>query len=347
MRRLALLFCAACATLADGGPGLDNPPSSRAGPFRALKVGELGQGRAVPNALDDQKLRQRDLAVVDPDGAPDTLLVEGYFAENDEGEPVDAPPRRIVRSLARDGRSFAHETSLVLEPTQPWEGGQVGAPSVVARGDARELFYEAAGGLGVARSEDGVAFVSADEPVLDPAAVPWAEGPLESPGALLLPDGSYRLFFHTQSRGATVIGVARSDDGRVFEDAEIALSPGRADGVIDGAGVADPSPILAESAEGRQIVYLYYAASATDGKRSIGLAARFFTGVDDEERYEKNPQAMFAPSGSLEPRAPTVARFESVSFLFTTQKKSRDSSELVVAAAVSPGNVALPAVDPP
>lgn len=347
MRWLAFVFCAACATLADGGPGLDNPPSSRAGPFRALKVGELGQGRAVPNALDDQKLRQRDLAVVDVDGAPETLLVEGYFVENDEGDDEGAPPRRIVRSIARDGRSFAHETSVVLEPTQAWEGGRVGAPSVLATGAARALFYEAEGGLGLARSDDGVTFRAASEPVLDRAAVPWAEGPLASPGAVVLPDGSYRLFFHTQSRGETVIGVARSDDGSAFEDAGIALTPGRGEGVIDFAGVSDPAPIVAESAEGRKIVFLYYAATAADGKRSIGLAARFFTGVDDDEVYDKNPQAMFAPSGSLEPRAPAVARFDSVSFLFTTQRKTRDSTELVVVASVSPGNVVLPAVDPP
>lgn len=346
MRRLlAALSLSACATLADGGPGLENPPSVRAGPFRALRVGELGVGRVVPNALDDADLRQRDAVVVDPDADPATLDVEVYFAENDEGDAADAPPIRIARTRGSDGRSFARESEAVLEPSLAWEGGTVGAPSVVADGDARLLFYEAAGGLGVARS-DGGAFVPDAEPVLAPEDVPWAEGPLHAPGAVRLPDGSLRLFFHTRRDGASVIGVAASGDDLGFGPAEVALARAGTEEAIDRGGVEDPAPVLAESAEGRQILLLYYGAIAADGKRSIGLAARFVTGDDDAERYEKNGQAMFSPSGSLGPRSPSVVRFEAVSFLFTTQKKSKGSEDLVVAVSVSPGNVELPPATP-
>lgn len=345
-RALGLIALAGCATLADGAPGLDNPPSARAGPFRALAVGELGQSHVAPQALVDPKNRRlRDISVVDVDGDPSTLPVDGFVTASAEDAGPDDPPTEIVRVHAEDGRTFSKETTSELLPMHDWEGGRVGAPSAIEGGDGElRLYYEAEGGIGVAVGEPG-ALVSVDHPVLAPSDVPWATGSIRSPGAVLLPDGTYRLYFETERGGDTVIGVAWSSDGAVFEGPIVVLSPSSVEGAIDDVAVGSPTVALGTSEEGRDILYLYYGALSSDGKRRIGMAARFL--ADESEALVKSGEGMYAPAGGVEPREPSVVRFDSFSFLFATQKAARDSTDLVVVAAVSPGNIELPPPDPP
>ena len=107
-RALLLIGLSACATLADGTPGLDNPPGSRSGPFRPLKVGELGQGRVPPNAIGstDAETFMRDPSVVDIDFDPATLAVEGYFAASEMDADVVSPAIKLARTTAVYGRRF-------------------------------------------------------------------------------------------------------------------------------------------------------------------------------------------------------------------------------------------------
>jgi len=344
-RALATIALAGCATLADGAPGLDNPPSARAGPFRALAVGELGQNHVAPQAVDPGKRRLRDLSVVDVDGDPATLPVDGYLGASATDAGPEDPSIEIVVAHAEDGRTFSKETTSALVPVHDWEGGRVGAPSAIIGADGEtRLYYEAEGGIGVAVGDKG-ALVSVDHPILTPTAVPWATGSLRSPGVVLLPDGTYRLYFEADRGSQTVVGVASSDDGSTFSDPSVVLAPSPLEGAIDDVAVGSPSATIGTSEEGRDILYVYYAALSSDGKRRIGMAARFL--ADDDEALVKSGEGMYAPSGGVDPREPSVVRFDSFTFLFATQKAARDSTDLVVIAAVSPGNIELPPPDPP
>ncbi|NUP09043.1 MAG: hypothetical protein HOW73_23580 [Polyangiaceae bacterium] len=351
MKRLFPLLLASCATLADGAPGLDNPPSARAGPFRLVTVGELGQNRVPPYAVDDDKNRLRDASVLDSDEDPTTLEVEGYFGASVEDAPVDEPSTRIARLHAIDGRSFDRDLETVLEPDPElsWQGGRLGSPSVLFDADGvRRIYYEAAGGIGLAiDGDDG--FVSNPDPVLTQADIPWATAPLGSPGVVRMEDDTYRLYFDTEIAGEPVIGFASSDDGITFRDRGPIIEMGHSESAVDAAFVGSPFPVLATSSEGRPILYVYYTAIANSGKQSIALAARFIDpeAVEDgPEPLDKSPSSMYGPAGSVQPHEPAVIRFSTFSLLFTTQKTARDADDVVVTVGVSPGNIELPPAEP-
>lgn len=350
MKRLLLLFgLSACATLADGTPGLDNPPGARAGPFRPLKVGELGQGRVPPNAIGstDSETFMRDPSVIDVDLDPATLAVEGYFAASEMDADVDAPAIEIARTTAVDGRSFDRTAEVVLDIQHDWEGVTLGAPSVViGDNDERLLFYAADGGIGLARaSGPDAGFESADAPLLSKADVSWASRELGSPGAVRLFDGSYRLYFETEASGVPAIGVATSDDGVMFTDsgAPVLRATGR-EGDVDASYVGSPHAVTAVSSEGREIVYVYYTARNDLEKQSIAMAARFLE--LSGEALDRSGASMYSPSGSLAPREPCIVRFDSFSFLFATQRTAKNTPDPIVVVAVSPGDLELPAPEP-
>jgi len=313
-----------------------------------LKTGELGQGRVAPNAISgsDAQAFMRDPSIVDSDGDSATLGVEGYFAASIEEAEVDAPAIRIVRTTALDGRSFDRSVEIVLEIQHAWEGDHLGAPSVVVGdGGERLLFYEADRGIGLARASGATAaFESGAEPVFSRADVEWASAELKSPGIVRLFDDSFRLYFETESDGVPVIGVARSDDGETFGDPQIVLAATHDDDDVDGADVGAPQAVTAVSGQGRQIVYVYYTAQNSAGKQSIAMAARFLE--EEGEALGRSGSSMYSPAGSVQPREPSVIRFDDFSFLFTTQRTAKNTPDPVVIVAVSPGDLELPAPEP-
>ncbi|MDC3958761.1 hypothetical protein [Polyangium jinanense] len=352
---LALALLSGCATLADTETGGENLPNAAAGPFRALRTGELGNLRSAPNALADDETFPRDPAVLDADGDPATPAVFGYFSMNPEvpGEEPDltAPSGAIVRYGAEDGRSFDRAPLVVLTPEAPWEGGTVGAPSVVRVGDEIFLYYAAAGGIGLARSLDGSVFARVPGAVLGPDASGWEAGAVpRSPGVVVLDDGSFRLFYEVPGPGdAARIGEARSDDGvtwtRVGDGPALAPAPAGegAEPPYDGAWVGAPAPVLARSAEGRPILRVYYAARDSLGRAVVGLAARFDPG--SEKSLERAASPVFGSGSSLGPHEPCVLVRPGHTLLFSTQRAGRTKSANypAVAAGVAPADVSLPA----
>ena len=354
---LALALLSGCATLADTETGGENLPNAAAGPFRALRVGELGNLRSAPNALEDDETFPRDPAVLDVDGDPATPAVLGYFAMTPEvpGQDPDpaAPPGAIVRHGADDGRSFDRMPLVVLTPAEPWEGGTVGAPSVVRVGGEVFLYYAAAGGIGLARSPDGAVFTRVQGPVFGPDAAGWEAGAVpRSPGVVVLDDGSLRLFYEVPGPGdAARIGEARSDDGitwtRVGDGP--ALAPASAptgegaEPPYDGAWVGAPAPVLVRSAEGRSILRVYHAARDTLGHAVVGLAARFEPASAAPLQRAVSP--VFGSGSSLGPREPCALVRPGYTLLFTTQRAGRTKSadHPAVAAGVAPADVTLPA----
>lgn len=340
------LLSGACATLANGTAGLDNVPTSKAGPFRLLTVSEMHQPeRIAPRAVDDGVRQLRAPSVVDIDGDPVTLEVEGYFAASADDAEVGSPSIRIMMLLAIDGRDFEKaDPVLVLEPQHDWEGGVIGAPSVLAPvgRTQRILYYEAEGGIGRAvAAEASTLFDSADTPVLAPEDVPWARGGLHSPSIVELPDSTFRLYFAAEDADGPVLGVASSEDGIDFEDEGVVLRTGSSALSVDGAFVGAPFAVMGVSPEARTILYVYYTAIANDGRQTISMAARF---VDDgaPEGLDKSVGAMYGPSGSVGPDEPCVVRFEDFSLLFCSQRTARDTPDPIVVVGVSPGDAVLP-----
>jgi hypothetical protein len=345
---LATLGLGACATLAEGGGGDDYLPNARAGPFRELKEGEMGDLRSEPYAIDDDERFLRDPSVIDLDGDPDTLAVIGYFAGREVVDDVDPDPTlepdRIFVLTALDGRTFGRSPEIALRPDLPWEGGRVGQPSALRLESSEEIImlYAAEGGIGLAMSPDGGAFDKAALPVLEPAGGWEMSAPISSPGAVVRPDGVIDLFYEVATpTGSRAIGLARSADGRTFErvgGAPILVAAG------DELSVASPFAVVAESPEGRVIERLYYSAELADGIREIRLAAR----VGFEGPMTRALGPVWGIGSKLEPREPCIVPFSRFSLLYVTQKAG--STEALdypaIAVGLAPATTFLPPPNP-
>ena len=340
----------ACATLPEAGGGDKDLPNAGAGPFRALREGEVGNARSAPRVLFDDDTFPRDPAVVDVDGDPATFDVLGYFAAAPEGSAPSAPTTSIVRYGALDGRSFDRSADVVLDSTEAWEGGILGAPSALRFQGEIFLYYAAAGGIGVARSADGLAFTREAAPVLGPDAGSWEQGAVpRSPGVALLWDGSLRMFYEVPGQGTagSRIGEARSEDGvlwtRVGEGPALEPAAGAgAEDAFDGASVRAPFPVAALSSTGEQILRVYYSGAGQSGRSAIGLAARF--GPDGPLERALSP--VFGAGSSLGAREPWVLTLDTFSFLFVTQRTDTGEEDLAVDAGVAPATAALPPPNP-
>lgn len=360
-RRSALILWAAaaaalpfsllgCATQPEEGGGDANLPNAGAGPFRALRLGEVGHSRSAPNVLFNDDTFPRDPTVVDMDGDPATYEIAGFFGAAPDGSPPDAPTTSIVRYGAIDGRSFDRSADVVLEPEEAWEGGALGAPSALRFQGEIFLYYAAAGGIGLARSPDGFVFEREPLPVLGPDATGWEAGAIpKSPGVVLLWDGSLRMFYEVpgaEGQGAR-IGEARSDDGiswaRVGDGPALEASGGTLeDDWYDGARVGSPFPVTALSATGERILRVYYGAVSQSGRLSIGFAARF----GSDGALTRAVSAVFGAGSSLAAREPCVVSFNGFSLIFATQRADTGEEDLAVAAGLAPATAALPEPNP-
>ncbi|HVY48041.1 MAG TPA: hypothetical protein VHB21_19270 [Minicystis sp.] len=334
---VAALACAlpACATIPESAGGDDALPNAAAGPFRAITQAELGNLRSAPNALEDDDLAARDGSVIDLDGDPSTLRVAGFFAG---GGGPDARPTEILRYGALDGRSFDRAAEVVLVAAEPWEGGTVGAPAALRVDSGVWLYYAAAGGVGLAQSSDGHHFARVAS---SPSAGLVLAG-ATNPGVVQLDDGSFRMFFETQTEHGPSIGEARSDDGVAWSRlAGTAVAPTGSG--YDARAAAAPAPILARTAAGRRVLRVYYTATDGAGQVTIGLAARF----GDDGPLERATSPVFGTANALAPRQPSVVAFERFTLLFATEAASSTSSAPAVACGVAPGDVTLPPPNPP
>ena len=350
----ATIALAACATIPEQGGGGENLPSAVAGPFRALLQEELGNSRVAPNALEDDVF-SRDPSVLDVDEDPTTLEVAGYFgaavAQGDVKPTAADPTRVILRFGALDGRSFDRAAEVALEPADPWEGGVIGHPSVLHKGQEIWLYYDAAGGIGLAKSSDGHAFTRVPGPVFGPAELDLEGLIPASPGVIVLPDGSLRMFYEiATSPDSTVIGEAASSDGVTWtrHGQAPALEPSApgtdADPPYDDAAVGSPSPVLARSIDGRATLRVYYGARNHLGARVIGLAARYVEDLDAPLRRATAP--VFGTTKPLSPTEPSALIYPDFTLLFATEKSSTSDASPAVAVAAAPALAVLPAPDP-
>lgn len=331
----------ACATLADAAKGDEDLPNAGAGPFRALRKGELGLSLVAPNAVDDGITLARDATMLDVDGDPATFDVLGYFGASENGAAADEPPIAIRRGVASDGRSFERQTEVVLEAGDAWEKGTIGAPSAILVNGEVWIYYAAGDGIGLAKSS-GTTFKKHGGPVLTASHSGWDRGSVpRSPGVIALAQGGFAMFYEvTLVSGKSAIGEARSVDGVAWTragDGPVLAPAAPNDEAYDDGGVGAPCPVFGESASGRPLLWLYYAAESGDGKRTIGLAGRFEDGP-----FDRGASPVFGAGTSRAPTEPAVTVFEGFSILFATQHRSSSSEEPAVAAAVAPAQAELP-----
>jgi hypothetical protein len=305
----ALVWVGGCATLGATTGGDVGLPSANMGPFRPLeKTEDLGY---APFVFDGAGVPYREPAVLAADPSdPTSMSVYLYMVASVTTGTTTADI--IVRTLANDGRSF-YGTSLddtngptkpetVLTASLPWEGSDVGGPSVLYVGSKVYLYYAAAGGIGVATSTDGVHFTKADAPVLPPdAAASWETTTPAAPSVAVLPGGTFDMMY----AAGTSIGEATSADGVHFTRAlgnpvlspspkplgsigTVAVDGGDASadapssGPFDTGQVSDPCIVPVVTPAGRLDVRVLYTGwvgppSAASRSSAIGLAARYGT----------------------------------------------------------------------
>jgi hypothetical protein len=346
-----------CSTLADSGGGGTALPNARAGPFRLIRQPELGNTRAAPYALRDNDDFPRDATVIDRDGDPATLEVLAYAAHVAPIEDVDPdptqPPDEIVRFVALDARSMPRTFDIVLTVDRDWEGGTVGAPAALFVESEVWLYYHGAGGIGLAKSPDGLTFGKQGEgPVFSASSDGWDAGAVpRSPAVVRLPDGRFQLFYEVElSPGVSAIGEAVSQDGVSFErvGVEPLIAPRGPSGDPllphgDAVSAGAPCSVFALTPEGRLIQYLYYGGRDDTGKATILMAARHGT----EGPMSRAVAPVFATT--LSPTEPWVLRYDGFTLLFATQEAGSTAALAypAVAVGVAPADSTLPPPNPP
>lgn len=342
----ALVVGRGCATLATSGAVDVDRPNAKAGPFRVLRAHEIDDTNAVhvaPYLADNATLRYRDPAPLDLDDDPATLAIALYAVAGEDASS------KIVRYAADDGRSFGRIPATVLEATAPWEGGWVGAPVALRVSGETWLFYAAAGGIGLARSSDGLAFTKRGNPVVaDGLGCAASTSPPIDPAVVRAHDGTFRLFWAPV--GAGLLCEASSDDGlswrlapgdgvvlRVSAPPAAAPSDGGADEPFDDAELAGPFATVATTTQGRPVLRVYYAGRNRAGAWAVGLAARF----GDDGPLERAAAPVLATS--LDPHAPAVVHFRDLSLLYFTEYagSTRPLRYPAIAAGVAPATLDL------
>jgi hypothetical protein len=334
------------------------------GPFRKLGPGEvLG---VAPFVLDDTQSRFREPAALavspaDPSSASVFLYAVARAVTGDGGVPHDV----IMRTRADDARSFygtstdlGHHPQVVLVADQAWEGGDLSGPSALHAGDQVFLYYAAAGGIGLARSGDGLTFAKESAPVLSIAPeVAWETTMPSAPSVALLPDGSLHMLYAAGSS----IGEATSVDGVTWTrvdgdpttpalDPVLAPSAPAAPGSLapgekppfDTAQVTDPCIAPRTTPGGLLQVRVLYTgyldARGTPGRNgTIGFAARY--GLAGALVKQDSP----VYSVTKHEAAPAHFEWAGGSMLYVQQDETVDSTTIVpaIAAAFAPPTTTL------
>ncbi len=312
-----------CGTLATAAGDDDAVrPNAIAGPFRPIADAELPDSNAAPNVLagggddndhtedNDRRFREASAVSLDASKLPGATAL--YVVAGPAGQGA------IYRFEASNARTFDKDSGeLVLEVERPWEGDGLSEPSVHLVGDEVWLYYGAEGGIGFARSSDGVTFTRETEPVLVAGGADWEEGAVpQAPALLPLPaeeGGGYRLFYEANGRigeAMSLDGVswARAGDGPILEPTEDTHD------AYDAAGVGAPHASRWQSPEGRWVTRIYYSGVDATGRSSIGLAARY----GNEGVLSKAIATVF--SGTRSPGSPTVIASPSLALMYVTQK---------------------------
>lgn len=185
----ALLLLSACGLGGGGGElTIQSFPQSGLAPFRLLREDETADAPYL--------LRAPGLDLDEPAGLVDGDTLRLFVTVAPRG-PRPTDPTYLAQAQVKSLAAGAGELEPVLQPDQPWEGGRLRSPTVLADlpGMPRFLllYLGQDGSLGLARSPDGSAWHKAAAPLIPAAQV---GGALHSASAVV--DGG-RLLIYTLS----------------------------------------------------------------------------------------------------------------------------------------------------
>ena len=347
-----LLGPVACAAIGSSGAGDRDLPSAGVGPFRKLEGAEL-LGVAL-FVLDSNIAHYRDPAILPLDPASGDTRV-ALFVVATEGADTGARDV-IVRTRADDARSFfgtssdtGHAPRAVLRPDAPWEGGRIAGPAPVWIGGSVFLYYAGAGGIGLARSLDGITFKKEPAPVLarDPS-VAWETAAPSAPSVAVYPDGAIRMLYAAggaifEAESADGLTWRRLGDGPVLEPSvepdPSSLGLGEKP-PFDTAGVTDPCLAPRTTAAGRLHVRVLYTGIDRTGQSAIGFAARY------GERGPLSRQVAAVSAVGKRESGPALFEWAEGSLLYVQQDHQGGLGGApypAIAAAFAPANLKLAA----
>lgn len=322
---MSLLFfavaAAGCGAGAESGGGDIDLPTRGAGPYDKLEEGMVEGSEDSPI---DEPYVVLDFAPSSVACGPSPLGPDNgryiiYYASGDASALYT-----IRRAAGIDLINDPTDDIEVLVPTQPWENLSVGSPSAVrASGGGILLFYQGAdGGIGLARSEDGVNFTpSPANPVLV-ADRPEEGGFVGQPGAARW-DGEYYMVYAAGQGGG--LFAARSPDGEQWTkidadpltpELDPVLAPSDATDQFDEVGVLEPFVRISAPA-GRPVFDLWFVGRSAADEHAVGFAGSF-----DGIFFERIPEPMLDP-GNVDEREPAVVPRGSRFVMFYCQEASR------------------------
>ncbi|MFO0685555.1 MAG: hypothetical protein U0234_26075 [Sandaracinus sp.] len=366
-----LLALGACSTLGTPASPPGPLPHGGTGQFRDLSSQETGLAPMAAGitlvagsgfAVDDVMPFRGDLFYAGAPSAPrgDAGTMDDAGAPSDAGVPrdaaldanVDAGPepidavdwsryqgRRILRSPRSEEWGFQRGTE-VFTASEPWEGGYVTDPWVVAHPDGRLLmFYAAAGGIGVASatSVEGPWTRVGTSPVLGAmgGAVP------RRPSVVVtrdMPEVGAAFLMYYELEGT--LRLARSDDGTSFTDAgalDVPPIAQRDDRDGNEISIGGPGAIVVVTPAGRSVLRVYYESRRDNGTVLIGML-----GTSDGPTLEQYPLPMFSGRDRQRP-APRYVD-QRVTLLYTWAPRGQTGQAMV---SITPAGTRLNDVAPP
>jgi hypothetical protein len=336
------------------------------GPFQALGAMQIEPVDIAPFVFFEPGKAVSDPSVIPATADATSPAVLAYVVATAASGHV------VVRTRADDGVSFygdapdvqrnpSHLPPVVLAPSLAWEGTDVTGPSALRLGGGVWLYYAAQGGVGLARSSDGLTFTKTGQPVLAPdPTVTWETTPPHAPSVAVFPDGSWHMLY----AAGVCIGEATSPDGinwrRVDADPSTAtldpvlapstpvdpktLGPGE-EPPFDEATVEDPLLLPRTDPTGKlqvRVLYAGYAQPVGASSRSgtIGFAARY----GDAGPLSRQATPVYLAPGSSA-AGPAVFAYTGGSLLYVAQLDTSDMPPTtVLAAAFDPGAGSPPTV---
>ena len=349
-----------CATTGAEGQGDLNLPTTGVGPFRKLGVEEVAG--IAPFVFDDRTALYREPAVLAPEDparidSPAILYAVARRAKADV----------IVRTRADDGRAFYGTSGdfgktppVVLAADAPWEGPSLAGPFVIRVRAEILLYYSAQGGIGMARSSDGLSFQKVAGPIFsrDPAST-WETTEVRAPSVYALADGRLRMLYASGSS----IGEAESTDGIHFTRVDPDPSTAAIEPVLgpaapappgsllpnerppfDTGGVGDPCAATRITPDGRFHVRVLYTGTDDTGATAIGFAARY----GETGPLLRQTRAAPVYSVGAKEAAPALFELPGGSYLYVQQDRRVDAmlTYTAIAGAFAPGGVTLPTPAP-
>ncbi len=332
LRLAPLVLVAACATLGGDGKGDVDLPNAGVGPFRKLGSSEcLG---TAPFLLDDAQAHYRDPGAIalTPGAGPAVALY--LVADRDVG---GQSRQVIVRSRATDARSFfggrgGQLPPIAVQADAPWEGTAVSGPAPLAVDGGIWLYYAGDGGIGLARSSDGIVFTKVAQPVLaSDASHAW-----HAPTVARFPDGRYHLV--VAANGSLFESVSTSGDAFPAPVEILAPTAFSTDAGPVVEGIDDPVALVRVTAAGRTHLRVLYTQTI-DTKSAIALAARY---GDDGPLVHSSTGPVYSATETQ--RSPAVAELGDYTMLYVSDVR-RSTSYPSIAGAVGPALTVLPAPD--